>query len=155
MERSFLAHTSPHLALKQVNDRLTPAQRSYNMSRIRSTDTAPERAVRRLLHRLGYRYRLHSKELPGRPDLAFRSKKKVIFVHGCFWHRHRCAKGRLTPKTNADYWQKKFENNRLRDRANAALLRKMGWRVLVVWECQLTKKRSGRLLDRLVRFLDD
>lgn len=119
-------------------DTLTASQRSERMSRVRSKDTKPEIRVRRLVHGLGYRYRLHAKDLPGRPDLVFRVRRKVIFVHGCFWHRHEgCARNRLpkSPERRA-FWRTKLNANALRDRKHEAGLRDMGWQVLVVWECE-------------------
>jgi DNA mismatch endonuclease (patch repair protein) len=116
-------------------DKLEPAARSALMGRIRGTDTAPEMAVRRAAHRLGYRFRLHRRSLPGRPDLVFPTRKAVIFVHGCFWHRHEgCAKA-STPKTRTDFWSGKFARNVERDREAQDRLEEAGWRVLVVWEC--------------------
>jgi DNA mismatch endonuclease (patch repair protein) len=106
------------------------------MRRIRSADTKPELAVRSLTHRLGFRFRLHRRDLPGRPDLVFPSKRKVIFVHGCFWHQHRgCVDGR-TPKSNSDYWLPKLANNKKRDRKNRARLTRLGWKCLVIWDCE-------------------
>lgn len=109
------------------------------MARIRAKDTGPELTVRRLTHKLGYRYRLHRRELPGSPDLVFLSRRKVIFVHGCFWHRHgnkNCTLARL-PKSRLAFWKAKLEGNKLRDRRNRAKLSAAGWRSLVIWECQL------------------
>lgn len=134
-------------------DTLTAHQRSERMSRIRSTDTKPELRVRRLVHGLGYRYRLHAKGLPGRPDLVFGARRKVIFVHGCFWHRHKgCPRNRIpkSPERRA-FWRAKLDGNVLRDRKNASALRGMGWRVLVVWECEM--KDLDRLADRIKVFL--
>lgn len=117
-------------------DILTPVERSERMRRIRSYDTGPEMVVRRFVHAMGYRYRLHSKELPGRPDLVFRSRKKVIFVHGCFWHLHEsCRDGRI-PKSRQDYWQPKLLRNKKRDAEHLAALETSGWTVLTVWECE-------------------
>jgi DNA mismatch endonuclease (patch repair protein) len=134
-------------------DTLTPAQRSERMARVRSKDTKPEWTVRRIVHALGFRYRLHGAELPGRPDMVFASRRKVIFVHGCFWHRHgtRCALTRL-PKSKLEFWQPKLEKNRRRDRKNVRLLRADGWDVLVLWECEL--QREELLADRVVEFLE-
>ena len=134
-------------------DRLTPKQRSANMSRIRSRDTKPEMIVRRLLYAAGYRYRLHGSALPGKPDLVFKGRRKVILVHECFWHQHeeeRCREGRK-PKSNMRYWHTKLERNVERDRRNEAELRALGWDVLVVWACEM--RSSGELLARLVAFL--
>ena len=127
------------------------AQRSALMRRIRGKDTTPERAVRQVAHSLGYRFRLHRRHLPGTPDLAFPRLQKVVFVHGCFWHRHPGCCRTTTPKTRAAYWQLKFEKNEERDRRNIATLRALGWEVLVVWECE-TLDRTG-LVATLSRFL--
>ncbi len=131
----------------------TRAQRSFNMSRIRSKNTSPELLVRRLVHSHGFRYRLHTKNLPGKPDLVFAPRRKVIFVHGCYWHMHACGFGRVTPKTNADFWQKKRKSNVERDRRNVRELKRLGWHVLVVWECSLRK--PGNVERRVVRFLEN
>jgi len=135
-------------------DNLTKDERSENMRRIRSTGMEPEMVVRRLIHRLGYRYRLHARKMPGKPDLVFTSRRKVIFVHGCFWHQHASAKCRITriPKSNTGYWISKLTRNAQRDKKNRCLLRKEGWRVLVIWECELDKKEQ--LVRKIVRFLD-
>jgi len=118
-------------------DRISREHRSWNMSRIRGRDTKPEKAVRSLLHRMGYRFRLHGRDLPGRPDIVLPKHRTVIFVHGCFWHRHRGCKYAYTPKSRVGFWAKKFRANRLRDRRNEISLRERGWNVLVVWECEL------------------
>lgn len=133
-------------------DVLTPEQRHYCMSSIRGKDTKPELLVRRLMHALGYRYRLHVAALPGSPDIVFPSRRKVIFVHGCFWHRHRCHLGQVSPRTRREFWHQKFERNRQRDIVNRRRLRRQGWDVLMVWECQT--KEPERLLGRLVPFLE-
>jgi len=122
-------------------DTLTPFQRSERMSRVRNKDTAPEMVVRKLIYGMGYRYRLHGKDLPGRPDLVFRSRRRVVFVHGCFWHRHNdstCKLSRL-PKSRLEFWLPKLEDNRVRDYKNQTALKAMGWQSLVIWECQLKK----------------
>lgn len=122
-----------------MTDTLTPAARAERMSRVRGRDTGPEMVVRRLLHGLGYRYRLHANDLPGRPDVVFRRRRVAILVHGCFWHRHpdpACKLARL-PKSRLDFWLPKLEGNRARDVANVEKLEALGWRVLIVWECQL------------------
>ena len=112
------------------------------MRKIRSKDTAPELVVRRLLYRLGYRYRLHGNKLPGRPDIVFYGRRKVVFVHGCFWHQHSgCREGR-TPSSRPEYWEPKLRRNRERDAAHFAQLRAMGWSVLVIWECEITDTES-------------
>lgn len=132
-------------------DRLTPEHRSWNMSRIRSTDTKPEKIVRRLLTGMGLRYRLQRRDLPGKPDIVLGPRKIVLFVHGCFWHRHRGCPMASTPTGNQAFWLQKFATNTARDARNAAALRKAGWRVLTVWECETKnpdklQKRLGRLL---------
>jgi DNA mismatch endonuclease (patch repair protein) len=132
-------------------DTLTPAERSERMSRVRGKNTKPEMVVRRLAHSMGYRYRLHDRSLPGCPDMVFHSRMTAIFVHGCFWHRHKCAMGDRTPKSRAAFWKGKLEANRTRDRRNTARLRTMGWRVLVVWECET--RDIARLSRRLSKFL--
>lgn len=118
-------------------DRLTKKARSWNMSRIRSRDTTPERIVRSILHRMGYRFRLHSKSLPGRPDVVLSRYKTVLFVHGCFWHRHPRCPFAYTPKSRKKFWAEKFNSNVARDRRVARTILALGWRVLVVWECEL------------------
>lgn len=136
-------------------DTLTPTQRSERMSRIRAKDTKPELRLRRLIHGMGYRYRLHRRDLPGVPDLVFPGRRKVIFVHGCFWHRHpdpACKLARL-PKTKRDFWVPKLEGNRRRDIDSEERLRGLGWDVMVVWECQLKEKDSESLRDRVRQFL--
>ena len=135
-------------------DTLTPEQRSRRMSLVRGRDTAPELAVRRIAHGLGYRYRLHGKGLPGKPDLVFAGRKKVIFVHGCYWHRHddpTCKLARL-PKSRLDFWGAKLEANAERDRHNEQALRELGWGLLILWECQLHDRSS--LESRIRAFLD-
>ena len=132
-------------------DSITPDRRSANMSQIRSKDTKPEMLIRRMLHRLGYRYSLHRRDLPGAPDLVFSSRRKVILVHGCFWHQHEgCIDGRL-PKSRQDYWLPKLRHNVERDRRNISKLRRGGWQVLKLWECDIANDES--LQERLVRFL--
>jgi DNA mismatch endonuclease (patch repair protein) len=132
-------------------DKLTPERRSANMRQIRSQDTSPELTLRRVLHRLGYRFRLHRKDLPGKPDLVFPVRKKVIFVHGCFWHQHPgCREGRV-PGTRRDYWEPKLRRNQARDAASQAALLELGWKSLVIWECEL--KNSIPALQTVKRFL--
>ena len=133
-------------------DTLTSAERSERMSRIRSKGMRPEMLVRKLVHRSGFRFRLHVRNLPGSPDLVFSGRKKVIFVHGCFWHRHsRCALARL-PKTRLDFWVPKLQANKDRDRKNQAKLRRLGWGVLVIWECCLSAPNS--LESKIFEFLE-
>jgi len=122
-------------------DNRTKASRSRLMSRIGSKHTKPELVVRSLLHRLGYRFRLHRKDLPGRPDIVFIGRKKAIFVHGCFWHGHGCKIGKL-PKSNLSFWSPKIERNRLRDRENRSDLEQVGWAVAEVWQCELKDFQS-------------
>ena len=133
-------------------DVLTPKQRKFCMSRIQGKDTKPEMVVRRLVHGAGYRYRLHVRGLPGCPDMVFPGRRKVIFVHGCFWHRHHCRYGRVRPATRKKFWHDKLEGNRERDRRNRRELKKQGWKVLVVWECQTRKPE--KLKKRIEEFLD-
>lgn len=131
-------------------DIMTPAQRSERMSRIRSRDTKPEMLVRRFLHGKGFRFRLHVRDLPGRPDLVLPKYGAVVFVEGCFWHGHSCQKGRI-PGTNPAFWQAKVVVNKARDKRNHRLLRREGWRVIRIWECQLAKNRTRNVaLARLV-----
>jgi DNA mismatch endonuclease (patch repair protein) len=122
------------------------------MQRVRSQDTMPEMKVRRLIFGLGYRYRLHRADLPGKPDLVFPGRRKVIFVHGCFWHGHGCKAGRKRPKTNESYWTKKLERNRGRDVEHDQALRALGWQPLTVWECEL--KDMDALRAKVQEFLE-
>jgi DNA mismatch endonuclease (patch repair protein) len=133
-------------------DSLTPRDRSQIMARVRSKNTRPEMLVRKLVFSLGYRYRLHKRNLPGCPDLVFGARGKVIFVHGCFWHRHsRCALARL-PKSRIDFWVPKLEGNKRRDEKNKRSLARQGWKVLTIWECRLGD--TNRLSALVRRFLD-
>ncbi len=130
-------------------DAISPAERSRNMARIRGADTGPEIVVRRLLYALGYRYRLHASELPGKPDIVFRSRRKVIFINGCFWHQHTsCKRGRRVPKARRAYWLPKLRGNRRRDAVNLRRLKILGWSPLVIWECQL---KNLDLVERRLR----
>jgi DNA mismatch endonuclease, patch repair protein len=117
-------------------DRLSRDHRSWNMSRITGSDTAPEKAVRSALHRLGYRFRLNDRRLPGKPDIVLPRHRTVVFVHGCFWHRHSGCEFAYTPRSRLDFWLDKFAGNVTRDKRNVVRLREAGWRVLVVWECE-------------------
>jgi len=131
-------------------DFLDPAARSARMARIRSSDTKPELVLRHMLHALGFRYRLGGAGLPGRPDLVLPRHKAVVFVHGCFWHRHDGCKIATTPKSNTDFWITKFEGNMRRDRKVTAELQELGWKVFVVWECELSGKAvRGSFVARL------
>ncbi|MGE4489356.1 MAG: very short patch repair endonuclease [Kiritimatiellales bacterium] len=132
-------------------DHLTPRERSELMSRIHGKNTKPEIFVRSMLHRKGYRFSLHRKDLPGKPDIVLRKYRSVIFVHGCFWHRHKGCKNATEPKTNIEFWQKKFERNVFNDQKHARELRRLGWHVITVWECQL--KKPDRVFRRLEKAL--
>jgi DNA mismatch endonuclease (patch repair protein) len=135
-------------------DTVSKEIRSWNMSRIRAKDTIPEQCVRRLVHAAGFRYRLHAHGLIGRPDLSFPGLRKIIFVHGCFWHRHRCVNGQVVPGTRRRFWKAKLGGNVVRDAAARRQLKREGWRVLVVWECETRVRSLERLQKRLVHFLD-
>src|SRR5436190_21438760 len=121
------------------------------MAQVRGRDTKPELFVRSAIHRMGYRFRLHYKNLPGRPDIAFPGRKKLIFVHGCFWHRHENCSLATTPKTREDFWWTKFRVNKARDARNNFALKKLGWKVLIIWECEL--RDAETLAVRIRRFL--
>jgi DNA mismatch endonuclease, patch repair protein len=138
---------------KAKMDVVSAEQRSAMMSRIRGRDTKPELVVRRLAHALGYRFRLHLRDLPGAPDLVFPRRKKVVFVHGCFWHRHPGCRFAYQPKSNIEFWQKKFESNTERDARVLRELRKEGWNPLVVWECETSDVET--LAARLRSHLDN
>ena len=136
---------------KRMTDTLSPSERSERMSRIKSKNSTPEVKLRRLIHGMGFRYRLHKKGLPGKPDLVFKSRRAIVFMHGCFWHRHgNCHLARL-PKSRVEFWEKKLESNRIRDKRNLVLLRELGWESLVVWECELTETEKVR--GKIQRFL--
>lgn len=132
-------------------DHLDRKRRSKNMRAIRSKDTKPEFAVRKLIHGMGYRYRLHRKDLPGKPDLVFPSKEKAIFVHGCFWHYHGCKRGRM-PKSKLGYWKPKLEGNRERDKNHIKEVKALGWETLVIWECETRDVKF--LMQKISGFLD-
>jgi len=135
-------------------DDLTKAQRRACMQAVKGRDTTPERAVRSILHRLGCRFALHRADLPGKPDIVMPARRCVVFVHGCFWHGHTCDRGCREPVTNARYWRRKIDRNRARDRRAMAALRRDGWRVFVVWECEIRPGRRDALKERLFRFLN-
>jgi DNA mismatch endonuclease (patch repair protein) len=137
-----------------MTDTLSPDQRSERMSLVRGKNTKPELMVRRIIRSMGFRCSLHAKDLPGHPDFVLRRARKAIFVHGCFWHRHPSARCRLArlPKSRLDFWLPKLESNRLRDQRVQRALRVKGWRILIVWECQLSHKEQ--LENRLRRFLE-
>lgn len=130
----------------------TPEQRSRIMRSVKGADTGPEMTVRRLVHRMGYRFRLHRKDLPGKPDLTFPRLRKVVFVHGCFWHGHDCARGARPPKANAEYWRTKIGRNAARDAAHIVALQNEGWAAAVIWECEL--KKMERVEKRIATFLE-
>ena len=133
-------------------DRISSEHRSWNMSRIRGANTKPEMLLRSLLHRAGFRFRLHDKTLPGKPDIVLPKYSAAIFVHGCFWHRHAKCKKATTPTTRAEFWQAKFKSNVSRDAQNVRSLRTAGWRVFIVWECEL-ENMPGKVLARLGKTL--
>lgn len=124
-------------------DTITSERRSWNMSRIRGRDTSPELRLRSLLHRAGFRFRLHAKKLPGRPDIVLSRYRTAIFVHGCFWHRHSGCRNATTPSTRAEFWQEKFDTNVRRDARNRADLEAASWIVMTVWECELKADAEG------------
>lgn len=137
-------------------DRLTPERRSWNMSRIRSKDTGPERLVRSLLHRMGYRFTINgpkNRELPGRPDLVLPRHRAVVFVHGCFWHRHPGCKYAYNPKSRVEFWEGKFAENRACDLKQQHALRRLRWKCIVVWECQTGPAKEAALRHRLGRVI--
>ncbi len=135
-----------------MTDSISAEHRSWNMSRIKSRDTKPEMTLRSLLHRAGFRFRLHVKELPGRPDIVLPRYRTAIFVHGCFWHRHEGCRNTTTPSTRAQFWQDKFDSNIDRDKRNVLYLEQLGWRVETVWECDLGKDAAG-VVKRLSEIL--
>lgn len=132
-------------------DNRSPEKRSATMRAVRGKDTGPEMTVRILTHRMGYRYRLHCKDLPGKPDLVFPSRHKVIFVHGCFWHAHGCSIGQ-PPKSHLGYWLPKLERNRERDVENIEQLKAIGWSILIIWQCET--ENENFLAERISNFLD-
>ncbi len=143
----MMSKPTPALKLKKPD-----ADRSRIMAAVKGRDTKPELFVRSLAHRMGYRFSLTRRDLPGDPDLAFVSRKAAVFVHGCFWHGHDCPRGSREPKTNRDYWLPKIARNRTRDARVIRELRKLGWRSLVVWECQL--RDEAKLTRRLWAFVE-
>jgi DNA mismatch endonuclease (patch repair protein) len=132
-------------------DHLTPNERSRLMARVHASNTTPELAVRSMVHHMGFRFRLNVPQLPGRPDLVFPSLRKIVFIHGCFWHGHTCRAGQNRPASNKDYWTAKLERNMSRDRLNVRRLRQAGWSVMTIWECQL--RDAERIRAKLLRFL--
>lgn len=150
MSRSVAKLVQPKTNAGMNFDAPTP-QVSERMRQVRREGTVPEMRVRRLLHSMGFRYRLHDPKLPGSPDIVFHGRRRVIFIHGCFWHRHNCSRA-TTPKVNTSYWTKKFQRNVSRDIANREELSTLGWQVLTVWECQTKNVRE--LKDQLTHFLN-
>ena len=134
-------------------DTLRPTERSRRMALVRAKDTKPEMLVRRVVHSLGFRYRLHVRALPGCPDLVFPRRRKVIFIHGCFWHQHACKMGNRMPKSRLGFWRPKLTGNKVRDARNLRALRRRGWRALTLWECQIHARKLDRLAGRVLRFL--
>lgn len=131
---------------------MTSAERSNVMRAVKGQNTKPELAIRKMAHGLGYRYRLHRKDLPGKPDIVFTARRKIIFVHGCFWHGHICKRGRRLPKSNTDYWIPKLRRNVERDKQNIQALTSDGWDVLIIWECET--KELAKVERRIVKFLE-
>ncbi|HEX5423838.1 MAG TPA: very short patch repair endonuclease [Candidatus Acidoferrales bacterium] len=129
----------------------SPEVRRRTMQAVKSKNTAPELLVRRLAHKMGFRFRLHCKDLPGKPDIVFPNRHKAIFVHGCFWHGHTCARGARVPKANREYWKGKVSRNQERDLKHLKDLSAAGWKSLVIWECEL--REGGKLSARIKRFL--
>lgn len=128
-------------------DSLTAERRSWNMSRIRSRDTGPERALRSMLHRAGFRFRLHDRSLPGTPDIVLKKHRAVILVHGCYWHRHKGCRNATTPSTRTEFWEAKFGATLARDAKNLQALAELGWKPIVVWECDLQKRPDNVLAE--------
>ena len=140
------------MLMKERIDPLSEEERRERMARVKSKDTKPELLVRQLVHGMGFRYRLHDKKLPGKPDLVFRKKQKVIFVHGCFWHQHGCNQYRM-PKSRVEFWEPKLQQNVLRDDRNRSLLKEMGWGILTIWECEL--KDRAKITNKINAFLSE
>jgi DNA mismatch endonuclease, patch repair protein len=136
-----------------MTDSLTPEKRSWNMSRVRSKDTKPERVVRSALHSAGYRFRLHTSELPGKPDIVLPKLRTAIFVNGCFWHQHPGCRKSTVPQNNNDFWQRKLERNVRRDQENRVKLQSLGWKVITLWECQI-RDSIEKSIDRVTKCLE-
>jgi len=130
-------------------DHLTPEKRSWNMSRIKAKNTSPEMVVRKFLYNKGFRYRLHNKLVPGKPDISNKSKKIAIFANGCYWHRHGCKKTAM-PKSNIEFWEKKFKDNIKRDKKNYKLLESLNWSVFIIWECEIDEKTLNKKLSMIL-----
>lgn len=144
--------TSPLCSRQPMVDRISKERRSWNMSRVKGANTAPEKMLRSLLHRAGFRFRIHAPNLPGRPDIVLPKYRTVIFVHGCFWHRHSGCLRSTMPKTRTEFWTAKFDRTIERDRRNQADLAKLSWNVIVVWECELRNCRK-KILTKLTEHL--
>lgn len=136
-----------------MTDHLSKELRSWNMSRITSKNTKPELIVRSLLHKMGYRFRLHNKDLPGKPDIVLSKYKTVIFVNGCYWHRHKKCKNCTTPSTNRQFWENKFERTKLRDKKNYKELGKLNWNYFVIWECEI--RNMSKNYDKISKMLNE
>jgi DNA mismatch endonuclease (patch repair protein) len=136
-----------------MTDKFSPSKRKAIMQSIQGKDSRPEKIVRSMIFKLGFRYRLHDALLPGKPDLVFKSAKKIIFVHGCYWHRHNCKKGNSIPVTNQEFWKQKFAANKKRDKEVRRKLRKEGWKILIIWECETRKTKRSKLVTRIIKFL--
>jgi DNA mismatch endonuclease (patch repair protein) len=134
-------------------DKISPEKRSWTMSRIKGKDTRPELLVRRFLYSQGFRYRVNAKWLPGSPDIVLKKYRTVIFIHGCFWHGHKCLEGR-TPKTRTDYWEEKFRKNQERDQRVRRELKERGWNTLIVWECQLNPNLREKTFEEILYWLN-
>jgi len=134
-------------------DKLSPEKRRLNMQHIQNKNTKPELKIRKLIYSKGYRYRIHVKELPGKPDIVFLGRKKVIFINGCFWHKHNCKQFYL-PKTNRNFWSSKINLNFTRDKKNYSALQSLGWDILIIWECEITEKNLNILTQRIIDFLE-
>jgi len=134
-------------------DHLDKEKRSWNMSKIRSKNTKPELTIRSMLHKSGFRYRLHKRDLPGKPDIVLKKYNTVIFVHGCFWHQHKGCKRATLPKSNKDYWLPKLKKNKAKDKRYKFLLKKLGWKVITIWECET--KNENKLRKMIIRELNN
>ena len=142
-----------HLSAFRMSDVFSKEKRSEIMRRIGPRDSSSEIFVRSLVHRMGYRFRLHRKDLPGNPDIVLPRHRAVIFVHGCFWHGHKRCKRAALPSTNRDFWKRKIKGNMVRDRTNYLRLGKVGWRYLIIWQCQIKRKETDKLKDKIEFFL--
>lgn len=136
-------------------DNISPSERSEIMSRVPSVGSRPELFVRKIVWKLGYRYRLNTKGIPGKPDICFKGRKKAIFINGCFWHRHKGCSLTRTPKTRVEFWKEKFDQNVARDEINYKKLEEMGWKYLVIWECEIKPKNMRILEEEIRRFMED